>query len=172
MKKIISLFIVFGSLSSVYALNQERNFEAVFLGKFSKFIELPKKENQKFTITLIDKNPFGNLLDKLYKNQTINNLPVEVHYVTKVEDIGESDVLFITLSSIKEVENAIKYAQEHSIISISEKRGFAQRGGIIQVGFMSQKPYFIINHAAAIKSKIIISSQLLAIAKEVIKEDN
>lgn len=164
--------IVLGSVLPIFALNQERNFEAVFLGKFSKFIEVPNKENKKFIITLIDNNPFENLLDELYKNQKINNLPVEVHYVTKVEDIGESDVLFITLSNIKEVENAIEYAQENSIISISEKRGFAQRGGIIQIGFLSQKPYFIINNAAAIKSKINISSQLLAIAKEVIKVDN
>ena len=172
MKKIILLFIILGSLLPTFALNQERNLEAVFLGRFSKFIALPKKESQKFIITLIDENPFENLLDELYADQTINNLPVEVHYVTTIEDIGESDVLFITLNSIKEIQKAIAYAQKHSIVSISEKRGFAERGGIIQLGFISQKPYFIVNNAAAIKSQIIISSQLLAIAKKVIKDEN
>jgi len=91
--------------------------------------------------------------------------------VTDIKDIGVSDILFITLNNPKEIKKAIKYAQEHSILSISEKRGFAQRGGIIQLGFVMQKPYLVINYDSSVKSKIKISSSLLAIAQDVIKKE-
>jgi len=50
----------------LFASNQERDLQAVFLGRFAKFIEWPENKRDVFTITLIDENPFGDLLDYLY----------------------------------------------------------------------------------------------------------
>ena len=154
----------------VWASNQERDLQAVFLGRFAQFIQWPDKQKEHFVITLIDENPFDNLLDDLYKDKTIHGKPIKIHYITKIADINESDILFITLDSQKEIQKVINYAQEHSILTISAKRGFAQRGGIIQLGFVMQKTHLVINYDAALKSNIKISASLLAIAQNVIKK--
>jgi len=155
----------------LFATNQERDLQAVFLGRFAKFIEWPQNNRDVFVITLIDENPFGDLLDKLYAEKTIHGKKVKIKYVTKIEDIGESDILFITLDNSEEINSVIKYAQKHSILTISEKRGFAQRGGIIQLTFVMQKPYLVINYSSSLKSSIKIRSSLLAIAQDVIKKE-
>lgn len=169
MKTVYILLIAF--IIPLFASNQERDLQAVFLGRFAKFIEWPQNNRDVFTITLINENPFEDLLDKLYIGKTIHGKKIKIKYVTDVKDIGLSDILFITLDDQKDVGKVIKYAQKHSILTISEQRGFAQRGGIIQLGFVMQKPYLVINYDSATKSKIKISSSLLAIAQDVIKEE-
>ncbi len=156
---------------SVFAANEERDLQAVFLGRFEKFISLPEKKTDRFIITLIDENPFDSLLDDLYKDKKIHNKSIEIYYVTKISDIKDSDILFITLTNQTEVKKIIEYAQKNSILTISEQRGFAQRGGIIQLNFVRQKIQLKINYDSALLSKIKISAPLLAIAKEVIKGD-
>ena len=170
MKKIVIWVLLLGILSPAFASNQERDLQAVFLGRFAKFIEWPNTSHEKFIITLIDENPFENLLDDLYRDKTIHGKEIEIHYVTNVADIKYSDILFITLDSQKGEKEAIKYAQENSILSISAKRGFAQRGGIIQLNFVMQKSHLVINNYSALESNIKISAPLLAIAKNVIRE--
>lgn len=164
------MLLLLGMTIPLFASNQERDLQAVFLGRFAQFIQWPDNNKETFIITLIDENPFDNLLDDLYSEKTIHGKPIKIHYVTKISDIQESDILFVTLDSQKEIQKAIAYAQEHSILSISEKRGFAQRGGIIQLGFVLQKTHLVINYDAALKSNLKISASLLAIAQKVIKK--
>lgn len=148
----------------VLASEEENKLMAVFFGRFSSYIELPNKSAQKFVITLIDENPFGNLLDELYKDKTISGKPVEIHYVTRVEDIGQCDILFVTLINPRTRQAAIDYAQKHSILTISHANGFAERGGIIQLDFLQQRTRIKINYDAAVKSNIRIGAPLLSLA--------
>jgi len=156
-------------MAMVFAANEELALQAVFLGRFAKFIDWPEKNTNKFIITLIDENPFDKLLDDLYENKTIHDKSVEIHYVTRIDDIKETDILFITLDNQSEVKKVVKYAQQRSILTISKHRGFAQRGGIIQLNFVMQKTQLKINYDSAVKSNIKISASLLAIAQHVIK---
>ena len=171
LKKIVSIILLLGMLFPLYASNQERDLQAVFLGRFAKFIELPKEDKNFFYITLIDENPFDNLLDDLYRDKKIHGKEIKINYVTNIKDIGYTDILFITLDNKKKVQEVINYAQGKSILTISEQRGFAQRGGIIQLSFVMQKPHLVINNNSANKSGIKITAPLLAIAQEVIKGD-
>lgn len=171
MKKTILTILIIGMFVPIFGSNQERDLQAAFLGKFAKFIKWPDESKEKFIITLIDENPFENLLDDLYKDKMIHGKPIELRYVTKIEDIKNTDILFITIDNQAEVQKIIEYAQKNSILTISEKRGFAQRGGIIQLNFVMQKTHLVINYKSSIESQIKISSPLLAIAQDVIKED-
>ena len=77
----------------IWASNQERDLQAVFLGRFAQFIQWPDKNNENFIITLIDENPFDNLLDDLYKDKSIHGKPIQIRYVTQIADIKESDII-------------------------------------------------------------------------------
>lgn len=150
--------------SMVWARDEERKLEAVFIGRFASYIEWPARPRDKFVITLLDDNPFGPLLDHLYQDKRIQNKPIELRYATRLEQVGETDVLFITLHSYSARLAAIEYAQKHSILTISEIKGFAESGGIIQLDFVEQKPRIKINHDMAVKSGLKIGAPLLSIA--------
>ncbi len=174
LKKIVTSLLACTLLSpftAAFSANEELALQAVFLGRFAQFIEWPDKgkQSEKFVITLIDENPFDKLLDELYENKKIHGKAIKIHYVTRIEDIQESDILYITLDNPQEVQKVINYAQKESILTISERRGFAQRGGIIQLNFVMQKTQLTINYASAQRSDIKIRAPLLAIAKQVIR---
>ncbi len=161
---VTTLVLVLLSAAPLHAGDLERRLEAVFLGRFASFIELPDRSREHFVITLIDDNPFGPMLDSIYRDKTIHNKPIIVRTVTRVRDIGKTDILFITLSTTAARQDAIEYAQRNGVVSISEARGFAERGGIIQLNFVGQKTQIKINYAAARKSGIRIGAPLLSIA--------
>ncbi len=148
----------------VQASQEENKLLAVFFGRFSNYIDLPDRAAKQFVITLIDENPFGSLLDDLYKGKLINGKPVEIRYVTRVDDIGQCDILFVTLVNPRTRQDAIAYASKKSILTISTALGFAERGGIIQLDFLQQHTRIKINHGAAVKSNIRIGAPLLSLA--------
>jgi hypothetical protein len=151
-------------VAPAFAGEDEYKLLAVFFGRFSSYIELPDRSAKQFVITIIDENPFGNLLDELYKGKLINGKPVEIRYVTRVDDIGQSDILFVSLVNPRTRQEAIDYAGKKSILTISTAMGFAERGGIIQLDFLQQHTRIKINHAAAVKSNIRIGAPLLSLA--------
>ncbi|WP_277057763.1 YfiR family protein [Trichlorobacter lovleyi] len=159
-----ALLLVLISPPHLHASDMERRLEAVFLGRFANYIELPDRSRSRFVITLIDDNPFGGMLDQIYKDKTIHGKPIEIRTTTRVREIGKTDILFITLSTTAARQEAIDYAQRNGIVTISEARGFAERGGIIQLNFVGQKTQIKINYAAAQKSGIRIGAPLLSIA--------
>lgn len=164
MRVIHSLLLVCLVFGFAWGSDEERKLEAAFLGRFASYIDWEAKSKEFFIITLIDENPFGTILDKLYADKRIKGKPVLVRLVRRVEEIGVTDLLFITLNTQKDRLEAIKYAQDHSILSISESRGFATSGGIIQLNFVDQKIRITINHDAATRSGIKIASPLLSVA--------
>jgi hypothetical protein len=68
------------------------------------------------------------------------------------------------LDTAKARRAAIEYAQKNSILTISESKGFAESGGIIQLNFVNQKTQIKINYDAAVKSNIKIDASLLNVA--------
>jgi hypothetical protein len=168
MKKWVALLaaVLAGQLFSLsaFAGDEENKLMAVFFGRLSSHIEFPDRTGRTFVITLIDENPFGNLLDDLYKDKTIDGKPVEIRHVTKVEDIGHSDILFVTQINPQARQAIIDYAQNHSILTISHANGFAEHGGIIQLDFVQQHMRIKINQDAAVKSNIRIDAPLLSLA--------
>jgi hypothetical protein len=170
-KFLLWFFMMSAFISSVHASDVEKHLQVVFIGKFANFIEWPQNKKTNFTITLLGENPFNEMLSELYKEKKINNKPIKIRYIKDVQDIGQSDILYITIKNPKTLMRAIEYAQENSIVTISQERGFAQRGGIIQLDFSNRKAHIVINNYKAVQSKLKISAALLAIASQVIKGD-
>lgn len=171
MIKTLCLSLFFSMSLFAQSLSEEKKLQAVFFSKFAKFIEWPKGEKEYFVITIINENPFGSLLEELYKDKQIKDKIVQIRYASKVEELHGSDIVFVTTNNQAFIQEIIAYAQSHSILTISEQRGFAQRGGIIQLSFVARKAYLVINHEASLASSIKISSSLLAIAAQVIQKD-
>ncbi|MCX8018618.1 MAG: YfiR family protein [Rhodocyclaceae bacterium] len=160
----MALLALLAAPSWCQAEDEERKLEAVFIGRFASYIEWPARPRERFVITLLDDNPFGKLLDELYQDKRIHGKPIELRYANRLEQVGETDVLFITLTNAQARRAAIDYAQRHGILTISEIKGFAESGGVIQLDFVEQRIRIKINHDAAVRSGLKIGAPLLSIA--------
>ncbi|MCD4695436.1 MAG: YfiR family protein, partial [Bacteroidales bacterium] len=81
-KKIkIFLIVLFGFLIipiMIFSQTEEYTIKAVFMERFTRFTEWPAESaindtTKPFVISVIGKNPFGNLLEETYSSQKILN---------------------------------------------------------------------------------------------------
>lgn len=147
------------------ASSSESEIKVAIIGKFSHFVKhkTPTK-NENFVIAVFKDENLIALMQKKYANKKINKKNVEVDAITDIANIQRPDILYIGDIPQEEQAEVIATAYKNSLFSVSSQSGFAQRGGILQLYFLSQKIRFKINLDAAKKSNLKISASLLSIA--------
>jgi len=168
MMKFFLIFLIF-TVSLEASLSKD-TLKVVLIGKVSKYVVWPKKESKKeFDITILN-NPFGTLLEKVYANKTINSKKVVLHYIDTIDDLNKSDVLYIPASQSLQLPKILQYLKGKGVFTISDIKGFAQKGGMLQLYFVSRKLKLKINLQRVREENLQIRSTLLRIAK-IIKEE-
>ena len=147
-----------------YAADTQLQLKAVYLGRFASYVQWPRQEASAFDITVLGAHPLGEQLAALYADKRIQGKPVHIRTVSRIEDIGTPEVLFVALPTVAARQAAIAYAQSHGILSIGDAKGFAEQGGIIQITFVEQNVQIKINYDAAVKTGLHIGAPLLSIA--------
>jgi len=150
---------------------REYNLKAVFLERFTRFIDWPKStapdsNSASFVIAVIDNPIFANLLSDIYQKKTIQGKKVLIQNIDQIEKIGRPNLLFITQRSTKELSVILEQVRREPILTISDTKGFSQQGVMINF-FMSkkQKIRFEINEREVKASGLQISYKLLSVAK-------
>jgi len=166
---VLSIFVFSFSLN---AANSENEIKAAVLGKLSHFIKhkSPMRSDE-YVIKVFQNEAFATFLQKKYNHKTINNKNVIVKNVQTMEELNSFDILYIGEVPHEIQYQLIKYAQHNNLLTIGEGSGFAERGGTVQLYFVSQKIRFKINLNAAKKSNLKISSSLLSMAT-IVKSEN
>ncbi len=169
MKNILSAFIFFVFVATnLYSYESEDQLEVVVIGKVSKFVKWERDRKSSFIITVLD-NDYGDLFDKTYKGKKIQNRPIELKYINSIEELKFTHVLYIGHSNSSKLQKIMKKIKNKNILVISKIRGFAQKGGVIQIAFVSRKPKLTVNITTAKSNKLKVSSSLLKIS-EIVKD--
>lgn len=143
----------------------ELELKAVFLGRFASYVQWPpQQQTPVFQITVVGAHPLGERLGVLYADKRIQGKPVRIDTVAQVQDIGTPQLLFVALPTVAARQAAIAYAQGQGILTVSDSKGFAELGGVIQINFVAQNVQIKINHDAAVKTGLHIGAPLLSIA--------
>jgi len=153
--------------TSLFSYESENKIQALIVGKIAKFITWEDESSDTFVITMLH-NSFGDTFDKVYKDKQIKGRNVEIRYITDIKDIKKTDVLYISNVTSTELDEILLKLKNTNILTISDLRGFAQKRGVVQVYFASQKPKLKINLISAKEQNLQIKSSLLQIA-DVIK---
>lgn len=172
--------------------DSEYQIKAAFLYNFLKFVDWPKSKtedpNKPVVIGIIGQDVFKDAFDSA-KNRTIEGQKVIIKKYkgmaelqktdsTKdfnrhpdIEAIRKSNLLFICPSEKDYITKILKSLEGQSILTVADTQGFLEAGGIINLIMEENKVRFEINMEAAKKAQIGIRSQLLRLAKKVLKED-
>jgi len=152
----------------------EYEIKSVQIYTFAKNVtwsEKVMKGQTKITIGVLGESPFGEALDRVVKNRPINGRQLEIKYGNLLRELKGSNIIFICKSeepNIKKILEEISGTYKNvSVLTIGDNiANFCEYGGIIN--FTEEKYLFQINLKAASDADLIISSQLLRIAKEII----
>lgn len=196
---LIAILLSLGCLfvSDVYpesksAQYQEYEVKAAFIYNFLKFVDWPEEKTARngnqIIIGIIGEDPFGSAVD-IFKGKTVENRSLIIKRfegLRQLKEMAEKDkqanekleslkachLLFICPSERKLVREIVDLVGKDSVLTVGDTEEIIKSGGIIGFTMEDNKIRFDINLTAAEKTRIKISSQLLRLAKKVIKDES
>ncbi|MBL7686145.1 MAG: YfiR family protein, partial [Deltaproteobacteria bacterium] len=134
-----------------------------FLYHFGKFVDWPDSALKgSFQICIIGSDPFGKTLDESMQGKTIKDKNIQISRMSNAAGAGACQIAFVDSSA--NAAELIAKSKTLPILTVGESPDFNQKGGMIQFVVQNNKVRFVINAAAAEKSGLKISSQLLKLS--------
>ena len=150
----------------------EYEVKASYLYNFAKYVEWPtsafSRENTPLTICIVGKSPLNDVIESL-AGKTIKNRRLVVRQFSRVEDLNECHILFINAAVKTPLAQIVTSMASRPILTVSDSKGFAAEGGIIEFVPVGEKIRFAINNRVALQMHLKISSHLLRLAAPVIE---
>lgn len=149
----------------------ESRVKAAFLYKFVGFVEWPASSfagpDTPVTIAVIGAEPIAAELSQMVSGRTVNNRPISVKRLKTGETLAGVHVLFIGADAGSRLSQIAQTAQSRSILTVTESAEALAQGSIINFVIADRRVRFEISLDAAEKSKLKLSSRLLAVAQQV-----
>lgn len=164
------LTIFLFSFNLLQAQLTEYEIKAVFLERFTRFIEWPEgstvnDKTKPFVIGVFGKNPFNSKLEKLYSTQEIKNKKVEILEIDNLDEIDKCHLLYVSRSAKDKLFDILIYTKDRPILTVGDTEGFAEQGIFINLFTVGEKIRFEISEAALRDSIFTVSYRLLKQAR-------
>lgn len=159
------LSVVAGWMHAAPATPAEYDIKAVFLLNFTRFIEWPASgvdtENQPIVIGVLGDDPFGQGLDRAVRGERVNNRPLVVKRITRLDSPVNCAALFISRSERHRVGEILERLKGQPVLTVSDIPQFAELGGMVGLVSEGGKIRLRINVDVAKAANLAISSKLL-----------
>lgn len=166
---LLSLFLLTGTGARASDL-AEYQVKAAYLYNFAKFVEWPERAfsgpDAAVTFCVIGDDLFGPALDAL-QTKTVKNRKVAVKRMSGTGDLGTCQVLFISPTEEDRLDAILLPLKGHPTLVVGDTERFARRGGMIGFLMERNKVVFEVNENAAKRAGLLVSSQLLKLARTV-----
>ncbi|MBI4860772.1 MAG: YfiR family protein [Candidatus Riflebacteria bacterium] len=167
------MVLLSGAVDSARATqDEEYRVQAAFIFNFVKFVTWPQDAfaggRDKLTIGIFGENPFGDALASV-NGAAIGGRTVVVREVKDLASAQSCQLLFISRSEQARLPAVLASLGSQPILTVSEIAGFARSGGIFEFVLVSDTIRFKVNLAASRQRGLDLSSQLLGVAIEVLK---
>lgn len=159
-------------LSAAASTPREYTVKGAFLYNFVHFVDWPAAAftsgESPFTVGILGKNPFGTNLESL-NGQSVKNRQLLVKTLGSIEEAKDCQLVFISNSERGRLLQILTVLEDVPVLTVSDIEGFAASGGMIHFVTLEDKVRFEINLKEAQAVKLKLSSQLLKLARDVIK---
>lgn len=170
------LSIVLGNITTTSAatrsdldLAKEYQVKALFLYNFANFVEWPSDafsdQSSPLKMCLYGAVPFGEFLD-IVNGVQVRDRTLEVIRTTDYSKIQSGcHILFVGIEHHDQLEQFFKDLNHLFVLSIGNIQDFARKGGVVNILRTSDQQQFEINLTKAIENGLLISSDLLSLAR-------
>lgn len=168
---VFSWGLVIGS-SSAQVNVKAAELKSVFIINILNYVEWPKsKQLAPQQVCIYSVNPFESYLEKFADLSTSKrNKVVNILYPKKLTELSRCHMIFISRSSINELESVLKIAETNSILTISDINNFAEKKGMIELVLKKKQIKLHINFSSAKAAHLNMSYLLLELAEKVIND--
>jgi len=151
----------------------ETQVKSAFIIKVIKFISWSETNPTAIRqVCVYPKNPFKKSLETYAKlSSSKARQKIKINYPEKLTELSSCDVLFLSQKVAVDLEKINDIAQRNSILTISDIDDFASNKGMIEVDLKNKKIELHINLNSSRAAELTMSSKLLGLAVEVIKDN-
>jgi hypothetical protein len=147
----------------------EYQVKAAFLLNFAKFVDWPsgafQNDQAPIALCVFGHDPFAGALDEIIQGKKINNREILARRINGLQDLKSCQLVFIGSAEDKRLPEILNSLKGASVLVIGESDAFAERGGAIQFFVEDNRLRFAINVDAVQRSRLTVSSKLLALAR-------
>ena len=167
---ILSFIPMMGYVNVLASQPSEYLLKAVFLEKFTRFIDWPSDTalddtTEPFVIGVLGKNPFDVDLSKIYLNQKIKNKQVKILHALDINEIDDCHLLFICKSETNRISGILKQLQNQPVLTVCDSEKMSGKGCMINMVISGKHIRFEIDETAIHKAGFQASYLLLQEAK-------
>ena len=143
--------------------------KAAFLYNFAKFTEWPSgtyaDASAPLTVCVLGQDPFGKALDSI-AGKRIDDRRTAVSRITRVEEAGRCQVVFISESEDGRLAGIVDYLAGRPVLTVCNAPNCSRFRGIIHLRVVSERIRFAIDIDSAKSAGLKLSSKLLALAEK------
>ncbi|MDY6919673.1 MAG: YfiR family protein [Pseudomonadota bacterium] len=149
--------------------SKEYQIKALFLYNSANFVEWPadafETQASPLRMCLYGAVPFGEFLD-VVDGVMVRDRTLAVVRTTDYAKIKQGyHILFVGIEHHRQLEAFFRDLNHLFVLSIGNSQDFARRGGVVNILRTSDQQKFEINLAQAIENGLLISSDLLSLAR-------
>ena len=149
----------------------EYRVKAAFLYKFAAYVEWPEasftRPDTPVTIAVIGAEPIAVELVQAVTGRTVNDRSLTIKRLKAGESLAGVHVLFVGRGESAGLLQLAQTAQPRSILTVTESEGALTQGSVINFIVTDRRVRFEISLDSAEKSRLRLSSRLLAVAQQV-----
>lgn len=161
--------LTFGQAGASAADSAELQLKAAFIYRIAQFTDWPGNalaRGDTLALCVVGEDTFGPALEGI-EGFSVHQRPIRIRRLTDLHQLNQCHVAFIGPMRPEQASLAIKRSRQFNVLSVSDAKGFAIDGGMIQFVIANNRIQFEINHAAAQQAGLKLSSQLLKLARAV-----
>jgi hypothetical protein len=152
----------------------EDDVKAVFLYRFTSFVEWPPEaaEPAQFEIAVLNADGVADALERLLPDRSIQDQPARVRRIARIRDLGAARVLYVGSDPAPELAPIVASIGNQSVLVVSSTPRGLEQGSTINFIVVDRRLRFEVSLAAASRSRLKISSELLSVASRVLAGEN
>lgn len=171
------LFIITASVCAPHVLcanetqRNELQVRAAIVYNIAKYVTWPVldgPDSTLFTIGVVGQNRSMPAWKNLH-NKTVHGRNIRIRRIIDLDDLAECQLIYIEASEKKNIPRILAAVREYPVLTVSDVDGFANSGGMVTLHIVNNRLAFAINLRSASSSGLIISSNILKLATEVLK---
>ena len=147
----------------------ETSVKSAFLYKFTHFVDWPPetmgKAGDPFAMCVMGRNELADVLEHAVEGRTARNRPLVVRRIESAKQTRGCHLLFIGWPKLEKIQGVLGALRWQPTLTVGDVRGFAQRGGMVNLTKQGKRLRFEINRRSAERAGIHLSSQLLKLAE-------
>jgi hypothetical protein len=164
-----------GTMSRAWAQEDdallEQRVKAAFLYKFAGYVDWPPASfahpGTPVTIGIVGADPLAAELVQAVAGRAVNDRTMTVRRIKVGESLDGVHVLFVGRAENARLAQLAQAAQPRSILTVTESDGALEQGSVINFVLAERRVRFEISLDSAEKSRLRLSSRLLAVAQQV-----